>query len=283
VLSEEAMWNMQDEVGEGADLFPIPARIEREFAEPVRSLCRADVLALGGAEAGDPAGTEIWDSHVQVRVGIRTESGFVDVATDIRLARFIAEVAEVYVHPAPGSRRALVHITWDHHDYVGDELRWIELPSGAPVPTEGCETRSAIIPLRANLTGPAVDEAQYLLADALAAQGELASAPSEDEAAELSVRIEQGLTVARELDTELTPLAADACTGDGGCGRDAGAPGATEPPSASGASCGGTSHTASSLAFAFPALFAGGLGIRAARRRSLASRSRASSEVTRRA
>jgi hypothetical protein len=183
-LFDDDAWELGLGPGRLGDASSVPAPIRHRFDTTATGLCGGDILAVAASDPSDALDATRWSSHVLVDVSVLTLDGFVVVARDLRVPTGIAEVAIVSVVPSPVPGEAVVRISHDGPESMGDQLHWIALPPSAPHPRSECARGASVIPLRDNLTAPGIEEGNYEIESALVAEAELHVATSEEEFAQ---------------------------------------------------------------------------------------------------
>jgi hypothetical protein len=133
-LSDEAIYIAEEEQGPTRLFVPSRALLRR-FSLPPRSLCRSDVLGIAEPSPEGPDAVDRSDL-VALSVLVRTERGFQVVLRDVDQHRIAARGLEVFVHPSPDGRHALVRFHGDRSEALFDDLHWIDLPEDTVVRTE---------------------------------------------------------------------------------------------------------------------------------------------------
>ncbi|MEM9189450.1 MAG: hypothetical protein AAGF12_09760 [Myxococcota bacterium] len=192
-LGDEELFEAIEEM-DGRDPFPVPGWLSAQFFHPVTSLCGQHVLVQAIPNPTESSDIEPWDRTVHLEVAIWNGKRFVGVHPGLVVPQYVAETAEVLVHPAPNGESAMLRVSANGPDMMGDSLAWISLP---PVPSVGtrpdgstsdqsCDHRAQIIP-RDDILGFGGSGAEpYRWIDGLSFRSDALSATDPEDAAELS-------------------------------------------------------------------------------------------------
>jgi len=293
VFDDEQHYELVD-ANDGVDPFVVPGSLAAGFATPVSSFCAEDLFLSARPNPEDGPETEPWEATVRITLRVRTDAGFEVIADDVVAQRFAAVDGYAHVHPAPDGRTALVRVSTDGPDFMGDYSTWIELPPGLAAPRPGCNTSALVIPDPSTPADDFLAEDGFYLEQGLRHQRDAQAATTADEARELSdyalMNFARALwsapgdpalrahLVAALEGVGHTDLAAEISDGlpetstsealvceDGGCHV---ADPSAMAPAASAASCSAAHGETSALAVAFPfGIVFTGLGFAALRRR----------------